>query len=75
MDRRFSDFIGGSISAMEPRSDSQRGDGEEGECWCMMGRGPMGPVCVHMIGVKRSFRRRNEEIEGGDCTYRGWKER
>lgn len=39
-------FIGGSISAMEPRSDSQRGDREEGECWCMMGRGPLGPVCV-----------------------------
>lgn len=28
-----------------------------------------------MIGVKRSFRQRNEEIEGADCEYRGWRER
>lgn len=52
MDRRFSDFIGGSISAMEPRSDLQRGDGQEGECWCMMGRGPLGPVCAYDRGEK-----------------------
>lgn len=26
-----------------------------------------------MIGVKKSLRRRNE-IEGGDCAYRGWRE-
>ncbi len=52
MDRRFSDFIGGSISATEPRSDFQRGDGKEGECWCMMGRGPLGPVCACDRGEK-----------------------
>lgn len=66
-----------SEAPFQPRSQGQsRSEGTgKGECRCMMGRGPSGPACVYMIGVKRSFRRRNKEIEGGDCTYRGWGER
>lgn len=66
-----------SEAPFQPWSQGQsRSEGTgKGERRCMMGRGPSGPACVSMIGVKRSFRQRNKEIEGGDCTYRGWGER
>lgn len=72
MDRRFSDFYRRlHFSHGAKVRFAARGRGRGGVL-VHDGKGPIGAcVCVHMIGVKRSFRQRNEEIEGGDCAYHG----
>ncbi len=44
-----------SETPFQPGSQGQicsEGTGKRGEGWCMMGRGPLGPVCAYDRGEK-----------------------